>query len=64
MDVADVYGIRDVEYGGSTVGFQGAGGKDTRGVYEAGAGNEVGRVGGERRGESGENAGSEWDFGC
>ena len=30
MGVAAVYGIREVEYGGPTVGFQGAGGLDRR----------------------------------
>ena len=38
MDVAGVYGVREVEHGGSIVGFQGAGGKDRRAEYAAGVG--------------------------
>ena len=44
MGVAGVYGIREVEYGGCIVGFQGAGGKDRQAEKAAGARNEVGRV--------------------
>lgn len=38
--------MREVEYGGPTVGFRGAGGKDRGGGQAAGAGDEMGRVGG------------------
>ena len=47
MGVTGVYGIREVEHGGSIMGFQSAGRKETRAEEAAAARNEVGRVQGE-----------------